>query len=208
LAIPLDQEEANRHADFWRYEIGVNVLPAVNKRAIVEWKKYQDSPIPKEQHNKWKEHGRFTNGLAVMLGAVWHRSDLSGYYLVWIDADNKKAIEEICTRNGQTSTLEEFASMTLIEQHRNNKNKAHIYFYAPRPFTGKSSDKNMLGDKIDKNEMPAFEIKSLGKHGIFVCANSMHTSGFRYEIIGTRKPAFLDEKHARTGKILHLPCTI
>jgi DNA replicative helicase MCM subunit Mcm2 (Cdc46/Mcm family) len=196
LVLSSDQEETNRYADFWRYEIGVNVLPAVNKRAIVEWKKYQNSPIPKEQHNEWKEHGRFTNGLAVMLGAVWHRSDLSGYYLVGIDADNKKAIEEICTRNGQTNTLEEFASMTLIEQHRNDKSKAHIYFYAPRPFAGKSSDKNMLGDKIDKNEIPAFEIKSLGKHGIFVCSNSMHASGFRYEIIGTRKPAFLDEKHA------------
>lgn len=56
-------------------------------------------------------------------------------------------------------------------------------------------DRNRLGDKIDANEIPAFEIKSLGKHGIFACTNSMHASRFRYEIIGTRKPAFLDEKH-------------
>ena len=91
----LDQAEAIRHADFWRYEIGVNVIPAVNKKAIVEWKKYQDYPISQEQHNEWKEQGKFTKGLAVMLGPVWHKSDLSGYYLVGIDCDNRKAIKEI-----------------------------------------------------------------------------------------------------------------
>lgn len=61
-------EEANRHPDFWRYEIVVNVIPAVNKKAIIEWKKYQDNPIPQERHNEWKEQGKFTKGLAVMLG--------------------------------------------------------------------------------------------------------------------------------------------
>jgi hypothetical protein len=189
-------EEANRFADFWRYEIGVNVIPAVNKKAIVEWKEYQDNPISLDHHNKWKNEGKFAKGLAVILGKVWHRSDLSGYYLVGIDADNQKAIKEICTRNEQTSTLQQLASMTLVEQHKNNHNKAHIYFYSPRPFVGKSSDKNILGDKIEANEIPAFEIKSLGKHGIFACANSMHESGFPYEIIGTRRPAILDEKLA------------
>jgi DNA replicative helicase MCM subunit Mcm2 (Cdc46/Mcm family) len=197
-------EESNRYADFWRYEIGVNVIPAasVNKNPIVEWKKYQDSPVSEEQHNEWKERNMFANGVAVVLGKVWHKPDKLDYYLVGIDLDNQKAINEICTRNGKTLTLEQWASTTLVEQHKNNKNKAHIYFYSSRPLIGKSSDKNIMGDKIDRNEIPAFEIKSLGRHGIFMCANSMHATGSRYEIIGDNKtPAVLDGRLA--GELEH-----
>jgi DNA replicative helicase MCM subunit Mcm2 (Cdc46/Mcm family) len=200
----VDDEEANRYADFWRYEIGVNVIPAasVNKNPIVEWKKYQDSPVSEEQYNEWKGQNMFANGVAVILGKVWHKPDKRDYYLVGIDLDNKKAINDICTRNGKTLTLEQWASRTLVEQHKNNRNKAHIYFYSSRPLIGKSSDKNIMGDKIDRNEIPAFEIKSLGRHGIFICANSMHATGSRYEIIGDNKtPAVLDGRLA--GELEH-----
>jgi hypothetical protein len=64
LAIPLDREEANRYANFWRYQIGVNVIPSntENKTTYVKWSEWQDKPIPEELHNSWKEQGAFSQG--------------------------------------------------------------------------------------------------------------------------------------------------
>jgi hypothetical protein len=74
--------------------------------------------------------------LAVISGQVRHRSDKLGQFLVIIDADTKKAIEELCTRNGKAISLEHMASSSkfLIEQHKDDLNKAHIFFYSPIPF--------------------------------------------------------------------------
>jgi hypothetical protein len=51
----------NEWADFWRYTIGVNVIPAdtKNKVPLVKWTQFQDSPISKAQHDKWKEVPNF-----------------------------------------------------------------------------------------------------------------------------------------------------
>jgi hypothetical protein len=117
------------NADFWRYEIGVNVLPAINKIAIVKWSEWQDNPIPEELHNQWKAEGLFDKGMAVITGKVWHREDRKHLFLVGIDADNRKAIDEFCSRNGKTITLQEFAANTLVEQHEDKPDRVHIYFY-------------------------------------------------------------------------------
>ena len=47
----------NEYADFWRYEIGVNVIPANSKQKIplTKWTEYQNNPIPKEIHDEWKK---------------------------------------------------------------------------------------------------------------------------------------------------------
>jgi hypothetical protein len=49
----------NDYADFWRYEFGVNVIPAdtKNKRPKVEWKQFQHKAIPVELHNYWIKSG-------------------------------------------------------------------------------------------------------------------------------------------------------
>jgi hypothetical protein len=82
----------NEWADFWRYNIGVNVIPAISrkKKPIMSWKKFQTQPIPEEVHNQWKDQGLFDNGMAIILGQIWHRSDLVDYNLACIDADNQK----------------------------------------------------------------------------------------------------------------------
>jgi P4 family phage/plasmid primase-like protien len=190
-------EKINSYADYWRYEIGANVIPADTrfKRTYIQWGQWQDKLIPEELHNQWKLEEAFSNGMAVILGRVWHRQvcDLANYYLVGVDADNKKAIEEICTRGDKTTTLQEFAATTLVEQHKDNPYKAHFYFYTRRSIRGKSSNNALLGDKISINEIPAIEIKSLGSHGILYCSPSVHKDGQAYEIIGTDKPAMLDD---------------
>jgi hypothetical protein len=102
------KEYYNTWADYWRYYIGVNVIPAygIGKKPAVTWKEYQDSPIPESQHEQWKNEGRFIGGLALIMGRVWHRDDLLNYYLVGIDADNQKAIDELLTINErQNSSL-------------------------------------------------------------------------------------------------------
>jgi len=77
--------------------------------------------------------------------------------LASIDADNETAIKEICTKNNKKMTLNEFASKTLVEQHKDNLNKAHLYFYAPRPVRKKSSDIS-----VTSTMTPAIEVKGEG----------------------------------------------
>ena len=72
----------NEYADFWRYNIGVNIIPADtrNKKPLVKWSEYQNKPIPEWEHNQWKKSGMFCKGLAIILGRVWHRSDRKSHF--------------------------------------------------------------------------------------------------------------------------------
>ena len=65
----------NESADFWRYDIGVNVIPAdtKNKKPLELWSEWQKKAIPEQLHNTWKEQGFFSQGIALIPGAVWHR---------------------------------------------------------------------------------------------------------------------------------------
>jgi hypothetical protein len=75
-----EKEYSNAWADYWRYYIGVNVIPAVGRAKVPVkdclWNLYQNAPISQEQHNQWKSNGLFINGNAVVVGKVWHRPDL------------------------------------------------------------------------------------------------------------------------------------
>jgi hypothetical protein len=190
----LRMDDYNGWADFWRNTIGVNVIPAdtAEKNTHTEWIPWQDKPIPQELHDAWKHNHKFDNGLAVIPGKVWHRLDKLGQYEVIIDADTKKAIEELCTRDGKATSIEHMASKFLIEKHKDDLNRAHICFYSPLPFVKKSSD-SIIG----------IEVKSAGEHGISFCCPSIHqnkdradTNIHRYEIIGTLEPITLTPSQA------------
>ena len=92
----------NDWADYWRDEVGVNVIPAdtQNKKPLVAWKQYENHPVSDEQHNEWKANDMFSNGLAIIPGKVLHNSAKKDLYLICVDLDNQKAIDEFCTRNG------------------------------------------------------------------------------------------------------------
>jgi hypothetical protein len=187
-------EEVNKIADYWRYDVGVNVIPADTKRKAtdISWSQWQDQPIPREVYDEWKNSGTFKNGVAVVLGKVWHNRQKEGLYLNGIDCDNLKAIEEICSRNGKTVTLAKLAQWTLVEQHLDDVNKAHIYSH--RPWPKKSSDSSgSLTTKVKNNEIPAIEVKGLGAHGIFFCTPSIHKNGQPYQIIGSQEPVIADD---------------
>jgi hypothetical protein len=190
---PLD--DFNGWADFWRYRIGVNVIPADtrNKVTYQRWSEWQSKAIPEEQHNKWKDENAFSKGIAIIPGKVWHREDKKGQYFIFIDADKLKAITEISTRKGnKTTSLNEMSQKFLIEQHKDNPDKAHIYFYSPLPFPQKTAD-SILG----------LEVKGLGEHGIAFCSPSIHKNGMPYEIIGNYQPVALTSEQA-TELIQHI----
>jgi hypothetical protein len=183
----------NEWANFWRYEIGVNVIPANTreKRTFINWKEYQNSPISEEQHEQWKATGAFNDGMAIIGGKIWHVKDPNKkhLYLILIDLDNKKAIEEFCTRNGVMTCLAELAKTMIVEQHDDELDKAHVIFYASHPFKKKTSDTvtKAMAEKLNKNEIPAIEIKGAGEHGILFVTPSPHKNGRNYRIIGTKE---------------------
>jgi hypothetical protein len=134
LTFPSCREEIeyyNIWADFWRYVIGVNIIPAKTKlkKTFTDWKKYQDSSIPEKQHNDWKNDGEFKDGMAVMAGKVWHRADKVGQYFIIIDADTEIAIEEISTRKCKTITLDSMMLSFLVEQHKDNSQSTHLLLF-------------------------------------------------------------------------------
>ncbi|MFZ0512627.1 MAG: primase alpha helix C-terminal domain-containing protein [Candidatus Nitrosopolaris sp.] len=181
-------------ADYWRYNVGINVIPVNTKikKTYINWKQYQETPIPEDQHNKWKTEGQFKDGMAFIPGKVWHRPDKLDEFFVVIDPDTKKAIEELCTRNGKTISLEHMASKFLIERHEDDLARVHICFYSKIPFVKKSPD-GIIG----------IEVKSAGEHGISFCCPYIHknkdsadTNTHRYEIIGTLQPVTLTKLEA------------
>ncbi len=178
----------NAWADYWYYMIGVNVIPAdtQNKRTYESWSEWQNKSIPEEVHCEWKDKNRYSNGIALIPGKVW-RGPNHGKFLVFIDADNQKAIDEICT-SFKCSNLEYLANSVIVEQHSDNKTRSHLYFYANHIFTKKASDAVKKKESILNNEIPAIEVKGLGEHGIAYCSPSLHKDGQQYEIFGTMTP--------------------
>jgi hypothetical protein len=189
LAENTAQSTINESADFWRYDIGVNVIPAdtKNKTTNIKWSEYQDTPISEELHNRWKSEGTFSKGIAIILGKAWHREDRKDLYFTFIDTDKQEAIEELCTKNEKRITLQEMAQKFLVEQHKDSLlEKAHIYMYSPIPFPQKTAD-SALG----------LEVKGTAEHGIAFCFPSIHKDGLPYEIIGTNQPVTLSIEQAK-----------
>lgn len=193
--IPNSDSSSNKWADFWRYEIGLNVIPAdtKNKRIYEKWLVWQDEGVSEEQHNEWKERNAFANGMAIIVGKVLHRPDLDDYHLCFIDMDNQKAIDEICTIFG-AKDLKELSQITIVEQHPDNESKAHVYFYTKYVLKKKSSDATRnLKDRLDSNVLPAIEVKCQSD-GLAYCTPSPHKDGYNYEIIGTKEIRIFEGK--------------
>lgn len=178
----------NDWANFWRYEIGVNVTPADTqfRKRYIKWKNWQDKSIPKEVHEKWIKENAFEGGMAIIPGKVW-RGSHQDKYLIFIDLDNQKGVDEICNIFN-VSKIDELSRIVIVEQHKDDKSKAHIYFYSETPFKKKSSDISKFKDGIKNNEVPAIEVKGKGSHGIAFCCPSLHKNGYNYEIIEKLEP--------------------
>lgn len=194
----------NEWADYWRYEVGVNVIPAdsIKKKTMIQWKEdprgnWQIDPIPQMIHDEWKLNDSFKDGMAIICGRVFHNITKKHLYLCAIDVDNKKGLDELTAQG-----ISDLSTKTLVEQHK-DPNKAHIYFYTTKPMPKKSSDvvNLKLLEKINNNEVPAIEMKGDGTHGIMYCTPSLHKDGSNYTIIGIREPKIFDEIGVVINKI-------
>jgi hypothetical protein len=188
----------NAWADHYYYNLGVNIIDAPTRDKgkpqekrdgdFPEWKDWQDKPIHDEEHERRKRYGLYAKqGIAILAGRVW-RGEHIGEWLVFIDCDNSKAIEEFCKIAGVKS-LEELSESYVVEQHKDAPNKAHIYFYSKSPFVDAPGFKGRSAEltlRLEANQIPAFEIKSHG--GLAFCCPSFHVNGGRYEILGTTIP--------------------
>ena len=96
-----------------------------------------------------------------------------------IDADNLKAIEEICTYNGKTFSMQDLAKWTLVEQHPDNREKAHIYIYS--------------------QHKP--EVKGEGGKSTSFCCPSIHEDGYRYQILVTQEPVICNDFEGHVDNI-------
>ncbi|HSF51241.1 MAG TPA: phage/plasmid primase, P4 family [Nitrososphaeraceae archaeon] len=180
----------NEVADFLFYEIGANPIPADTKykRINKHWGDFQDKSVPVEVHEFRKEKGEYDNGIAVMTGR-FHKGKNKGKFLIGIDCDNKKAIEEICNTLG-FKNINELAGWTWVEQHKDNADKAHIYILSTKPF--KNKGRSVDNTRLELlNEIPAIEVKC--ERQTMFTAPSIHEDGYPYEILGTREPVLCDE---------------
>ncbi len=180
--------------DFWRYEIGVNVIQADtrSKTTNIQWSKYQFESVPEEEYEERKGNGDFDNGTAIILGKI-HRGPYKGKYLACIDIDNRKGIEEFLLYFGKIDTIEKLSKMTMAEGHSDDPNKVHVYFIVEQPLSKRSG----IGGAKDNPDIPAIEVKSEGSHGIMFCTPSTHKNGHPYQIIGTKKPTVLNESNSK-----------
>ena len=193
MTMTVEKIDFNKWADFWRNDVGVNVIPAVakSKKPLVEWKQWQTEAIPQEVHDEWKSKNMFDQGMAVICGRAWH---IENVYPIWFnmtDLDNMMGINEFCQRkDGSQGTLDEMAKQTLVEQHA-NKNKAHIYSYSATPFAPVTSAIGPLKEKCDSNELPAIEVKSGGKF-LSYCSPGPHKDNSFIQILETKEIAVVD----------------
>ena len=76
----------------------------------------------------------------ILCGLACYRKDRQNLYLVGVDIDKQKGIDEFCTRNGKVKSLQDFASQTLVEQHEDSPDRVHLFFYSPFKFPFKRPD--------------------------------------------------------------------
>lgn len=177
-------------ADFLFYRIGANPVPADTKykKINIGWGAYQDKSVPIEVHESRKEKNEYDKGIAVMTGRL-HKGKNEGKYLIGIDCDNKKAIDEICN-SLRFKDINELSNWTWVEQHKDNINKAHIYILSSKSLKNKGRDPKKV-EAESLNEIPAIEVKC--ERQTMFTAPSIHENGYPYEILGTREPALCDE---------------
>jgi hypothetical protein len=190
--------------DHWFYVMGVNLIPAITRNknyhkdlTYKHWLTEEQSP---ETYEKLKSEGMYDDGVAIVPYMIW-RGEYSSKYLLFIDCDNVLAIKELCTiltkiMDKKYSCLNDLAQDFIVEQHKDDPKRAHVYVIVEKALADKNSTKSVqaaLIPKLEDNKIPSFEIRCNGKgKGTAFCFPSIHKSGHVYEILGTNIPKTLD----------------
>ncbi len=177
-----------KYALFWYNERRLNVIPYDTKNrkpTLSDYRQYQNSRIPEIVFKEWTEKGQFEKGMAIFPGKVYLENNKDELYWVSFDFDTKEAIEEFCHIFGKNVTLAELSKRFVVEQHKDNLEKAHVSMLSPIPFPNKGADSKI-----------GLEVKSKGEHGIMFVSPSPHKHGGFYEIIGSKEPCILNKDQA------------
>lgn len=169
----------NYWANQWRNIGGLNVIPVDSKTKIpkVEYKHLKDKPIEDELHNYWIKKNMFKDGIDIINGSVWHNKYKKHLFLHTIDLDNQLAIKEVTNIKDAQYTLEDLSKRgVIVEQHPDDRTRAHILVYCEEPFPNLSAITNA------DDSLPRIEVKGIGK--LTTVTPSMHTNGYNYEFIG------------------------
>src|SRR5918996_1584356 len=207
MAPPPTLNDNDANARYWFYDVGVNLTPqpTMSRKGFNEWLEWKDKSMPEAVFEKMITDGEFrkAEGLGVVTGKVW-RGKHAGEYLGALDCDNPLSIKEFRAYL-KDAPLEEIAQKFIIEHHDNNKDddtynpkRMHVYFYSKIAIVGKASDKNGPDAKdLEDDKKPAYELKGeYPSNGIMFPTNSLHKSGERYRIIGTKEPVTFTEEQA------------
>lgn len=180
------RNEIYKRIDYWHYGNEVNVLPAnyLEKYPSIDWGFYQTNRVSDEELEKWKKEGAFDNGFVIVLGKTYDENNT--LYLVCIDCDQKEAIDEILSIDKELDSIDSISRRYLVEQHDDNPNSMHTYFFSPIPFPSKAKDKK-IGLEIRSNEKL-----------LIVPAPNLHPKGHQWKIKGITDPPVLTTDQAKT----------
>lgn len=186
-------EKSHEYLDLWDNELGIPSISCESDLYPIIFKsRYFEYDWSKINITLLKERFRsFKKGVAIVTGKIgrYHRNYRSEF-LVCIDIANKMGLEEILSIF-KIDTLEELARMTLVENYVENEvNKYHVFIISETPLYRRHSLK-VKSDK-HKDDVPAIEVKSDATTFVFVTP-SINNNGQPYQIIGTRKPIYLDK---------------
>ncbi len=78
-------EMMNKSADYWFYDIGVNVIPAITreKNTFITWSIARTNQYLQKIHEDRKKNGDYNNGIAIIPGKLLKghfKGQISGCY--------------------------------------------------------------------------------------------------------------------------------
>ncbi|HSA75179.1 MAG TPA: hypothetical protein VLE21_03220, partial [Candidatus Nitrosocosmicus sp.] len=129
-----------------------------------------------------------------MTGKIWGGPNV-GKYLVCIDIDNNKGMEEFLSAFTEIKSIQELSQHTLVVQHDDAKDeRAHIYMIVEKPIPKICgiSRSGIINNEIN-SELPAIEVKT-DSSTLLAGPGSIHKNGFHYEIQGTNTIQILGDK--------------
>ena len=188
--------------DCFFHNLGGNIISCLykTKKPSGNWKHQQTNAQSLEEYEKLKQDNPLSNW-GIITGKIW-RGPYKDKYLVVIDLDNKKAIDEFLSYFPDNVTIGTIAQITIVVQHQDAiGERVHIYFVTERPIVKRSGISGSRNNDLKNEEIPAIEVKSDSSTYVN-CPPSVSIKGYPYEVMGTRDILVLNEDATKDLEII------